>query len=118
MGTLLYYMAKGDNTRVGRGDLVQSNFANVDLPLVSRLVPWGNKAFHCVGLLACMVVDVNCTINNATASNTQKFDEFKGSSINEYSNGWRDGVEGRTNLLRHVVLQQGFHSLGLSHVGF
>ena len=35
---LLYHTVEGDNTRVGRGNLVQSNFVNVYLPLMSSAV--------------------------------------------------------------------------------
>ena len=92
---------EGDDTRVGRGDLMQSDFVDVDLPLVNR--PGGNEAFHCIELLACMVAGVNHMINNAIASNAQDFNKFEGSSINECSNGQMDGFEDRINLQRHGV---------------
>ena len=84
---------------------------NIDLPVVSSAVPWGNKVFNCI------VAGVNHIINDAIASNTQKFDKFEGSSINECSDGQMDGVKGRTNLQRHDDLQQGSCSLGVSRMG-
>ena len=117
VGTLLYHAVERDDARVGRGELVQSNFRNVDLLLVGSPMPWGNEVFCCVGLLASMVAGVNRTINDAVASNAQNFGEFEGSSINECSDRWIDGVEGRRNIRRQDVLQRGFCSLGVYPVG-
>ena len=80
---LLNHAVEGDDARVGRGNLMQNDFANLDLPLAERPMPEGDKPFHCVGPLVCMAVGVNRTINDAEASNTQNFDKFEGSSINE-----------------------------------
>ena len=77
---LLNHAAEGDDARVGRGDLKQSD---LDLPLAERPMPEGNKPLHCVGPLVCMAAEVNRTINDAEASNTPNFDEFEGSSIHE-----------------------------------
>ena len=111
---LLNHAVEGDDARVGRGDLMESDFANLDLPLAESPMPGGNKAFHCAGPLGCMVAGVNRTINDTEASNTQNFDEFEGSSINECSDG---RMGGERTLRIHGVPQGCFFSMGIFPVG-
>jgi len=102
MISLINDAMEGDHARVGRGELVECYFADVDLSLARGLVARGDEALDSVGLLTGGVASVDSTIYDAVSTNTQNFDKFQGTSVNESSEGWVDGGAGlRRGLRRH-----------------
>ena len=64
---------EGDHARVGRCELVECYFADVDLSLAWGLVTRGDEAFDSVGLLTGGIAGVDCTIYDAVSTNAQNF---------------------------------------------
>lgn len=97
---LLHNSVEGNNTWVGRSELVKGDFSNVDLALARGLMTRGDQALHGVGLRTRGVTSVDCTVDDAISAYAKNLDEFEGVSVNESPKGRVDGGGGGLHL-RH-----------------
>lgn len=91
---VLYNAVEGDDGRVGRGDLVQRNFAHMELSAARRLAVAAAQAFHRVRPLRpgeCL----DGAVHDAIAAHTEDCNELEAASIDERAQRWVGGVGGR-----------------------